>query len=156
MQKARMRCSGFPDRTYTASEVLCPMTTTSWKKLLAEPGDNGHIVQLYQDDDFYGEAISHFAAEGLARGESIILVATKPHWENISGRMRGKGLDVEGLFRQGQLTLLDADTTLSKFMRGNEPDGDIFKPLAKQTIERARAGGKYPRVRWWGEMVNVL
>jgi hypothetical protein len=129
---------------------------TSWRKLLADPGEDGHIVQLYQDDDFYGEAISHFAAEGLVRGESIILVATRPHWENISRRLHGKGFDTAALFRQGQLTLLDADATLPKFMDGNTPDGAIFKPLAKQTIERARAGGKYPRVRWWGEMVNVL
>jgi len=113
-------------------------------------------VQLYQDDEFYGEAISHFTAEGLARGESIILVATKPHWQNISGRLHGKGFDTAALFRQGQLTLLDADATLPKFMVGNTPDGKIFKPLAKETIARARAGGKYPRVRWWGEMVNVL
>jgi hypothetical protein len=131
-------------------------TSTSWRKLLAEPGEDGHIVQLYQDDDFYGEAISHFAAEGFVRGESIILVATKPNWQNISGRLRGKGFDVDALFRQGQLTLLDADETLPKFMVGNTPDGTIFKPLAQQTIEKARAGGRYPRVRWWGEMVNVL
>jgi hypothetical protein len=130
--------------------------STSWRKLLAEPGENGHIVQLYQDDDFYGEAISHFAAEGLVRGESIILVATKPHWKNISGRLRAKGFDVDVLFRLGQLTLLDADETLPKFMAGNLPDGGIFKLLARQTIARARADGKYPRVRWWGEMVNVL
>ena len=110
------------------------LPTAAWRKLLAEPGENGHIVQLYQDDDFYGEAISHFAAEGLARGESIILVATKPHWKNISRRLLGKGFDVDGLFRQGQLTLLDADDTLPKFMAGNLPDGGIFKPLAKQTI----------------------
>jgi len=129
---------------------------TSWRKLLADPGEDGHIVQLYQDDDFYGEAISHFTAEGLVRGESIILVATGPHWKNISGRLHAKGFDTAALFRQGQLTLLDADATLPKFMAGNTPDGAIFKPLAKQTIERARAGGKYPRVRWWGEMVNVL
>lgn len=129
---------------------------SSWRKLLAEPGDNGHIVQLYQDDDFYGEAVSHFAAEGLVRGESVILVATKPHWENISRRLRGKGFNLESLFGDGQLTLLDADDTLPKFMAGNDPDGRIFKPLAKQTIAKARAGGKYPRVRWWGEMVNVL
>ena len=133
-----------------------PSIPASWRKLLAEPGDDGHIVQLYQDDDFYGEAISHFAAEGLVRGESIILVATKPHWENISRRLRVKGLDLEALFREGQLTLLDADDTLPKFMVGNDPDGSIFKPLAKQTIARAHAGGKFPRVRWWGEMVNVL
>jgi MEDS: MEthanogen/methylotroph, DcmR Sensory domain len=128
----------------------------SWKELLAEPGEDGHIVQLYQDDDFYGEAISHFAAEGLVRGESIILVATAPHWQNVSRRLHRKGFDTAALFRQGQLTLLDAETTLPKFMAGNMPDGAIFKPLAKETIARARAGGKYPRVRWWGEMVNVL
>jgi hypothetical protein len=132
------------------------LPATSWRKLLAEPGENGHIVQLYQDDDFYGEAISHFTAEGLARGESIILVATRPHWKNISGRLLGKGFDVDGLFRQGQLTLLDADDTLPKFMAGNLPDGRIFKPLAKQTIAKARADGKFRRVRWWGEMVNCL
>jgi hypothetical protein len=129
---------------------------TSWRKLLAEPGDDGHIVQLYQDEDFYGEAVSHFAAEGLVRGESIILVATQPNWKNISARLRAKGLDLEELFRQGQLTLLDAQATLPKFMAGNLPDGGVFKPLAKQTIAKARAGGKFPRVRWWGEMVNVL
>jgi hypothetical protein len=129
---------------------------TSWRKLLADPGEDGHIVQLYQDGDFYGEAISHFAGEGLVRGESIILVATKPHWENISARLRGKGFDLDALFRDGQLTLLDADSTLPKFMAGNLPDGEIFKPLARQTIAKARAGGKFPRVRWWGEMVNVL
>ncbi|HYD55739.1 MAG TPA: MEDS domain-containing protein [Burkholderiales bacterium] len=131
-------------------------TNTSWRRLLSDPGEDGHVVQLYQDDDFYGEAISHFAAEGLVRGESIILVATKPHWQNISGRLRGKDFDVDALFRQGQLTLLDADDTLPLFMADSMPDGRIFKPLASQTIDKARAGGKYPRVRWWGEMVNVL
>jgi hypothetical protein len=131
-------------------------SATSWRKLLAEPGENGHIVQLYQDDEFYGEAISHFTAEGLARGEAIILVATEPHWKNISARLRGKGFNLEELFGHGQLTLLDADATLPKFMVGRQPQSGIFKPLAKQTIDKARAGGKYPRVRWWGEMVNVL
>jgi hypothetical protein len=129
---------------------------TSWRELLADPGETGHIVQLYQDEDFYGEAISHFAAEGIARGESIILVATKPHWEKISRRLDGRGLDTRRLFREGQLTLLDADDTLLKFMAGDAPDGSIFKPLARQTIAKARAGGKFRHVRWWGEMVNVL
>jgi hypothetical protein len=132
------------------------MNSDSWKGLLAEPGPDGHIVQLYQDEEFYGEAISHFAAEGLVRGESIILVATKPNWKNISACLSAKGYQPDELFARGQLTLLDADETLPKFMRGNEPEGSIFKPLAKETIEKARQGGKFPRVRWWGEMVNVL
>ncbi|HEY2595586.1 MAG TPA: MEDS domain-containing protein, partial [Chloroflexota bacterium] len=130
--------------------------SADWKHLLADPGPDGHIVQLYQDTDFYGEAISHFAAEGLLRGESIILVATDDNWRNISGRLKSKGFDLPQLFDQGQLTLLDANDTLPKFMSGGMPDGSIFKPLARETIQRARRGGKYPAVRWWGEMVNVL
>ncbi len=48
-----------------------------WKDLLANPGPDGHIVQLYQDEEFFGEAVSHFAAEGLAKGEAIIIVANR-------------------------------------------------------------------------------
>jgi hypothetical protein len=135
------------------------MSTASeapWMRLLAEPGENGHIVQLYQDEDFYGEAIAHFTIEGLVRGESIILVPTRPHWNLISRRLLARGCELEEFLRRGQLTVLDADDTLCKFMNGNLPDGSIFKRLAKETIVRARCGGKFPRVRWWGEMVNVL
>jgi hypothetical protein len=138
------------------SSAMMEKVSTSWRELLAEPGGDGHVVQLYQDEDFYAEAISHFAAEGIVRGESIILLATEPHWESISRRLKGKDLDLDELFRRGQLTLLDADETLPKFMAGNEPDGRIFKPLARRMIAKARAAGVYPRVRWWGEMVNVL
>jgi hypothetical protein len=129
---------------------------SSWRQLLANPGPSGHIVQLYQDADFYGEAISHFAAEGLARGESVIIVATGPNWANISGRLASKGFSTDELFRRGQLILLDAEATLPKFLVGEMPDARTFKGLAGATIERARAGGKFPRVRWWGEMVNLL
>lgn len=130
--------------------------SADWKQLLADPGPDGHIVQLYDDSDFYGEAISHFAAEGLVRGESIILVATDENWRNISGRLKSKGFDVAELFGAGQLTVLDANETLPKFMRNGSPDGDIFKPLARETIRKAKRGGRFPAVRWWGEMVNVL
>ena len=128
----------------------------TWRHLLAEPGPDGHIVQLYQDPAFYGEAISHFAAEGFARRESIILVATAPNWENISTRLSAKGFDIDALKREGQLTVLDADRTLPRFLKHNMPEAETFKGLARATIRKARQGGKYPRVRWWGEMVNVL
>ncbi|HEX7158778.1 MAG TPA: MEDS domain-containing protein [Edaphobacter sp.] len=128
----------------------------AWKELLSNPGPNGHIVQLYQDADFYGEAISHFTAEGLARGESVIIVATGPNWANISGRLTSKGFAPAELFRRGQLIVLDAEATLPKVLVADTPDAKTFKGLARATIEQAHAGGRFPRVRWWGEMVNVL
>ena len=130
--------------------------SSSWQDLLADPGPAGHIVQLYQNAEFYSEAISHFAAEGLVRGESIIIVATAPNWENISARLTRKGFDIADLNQRGQLTLINADDTLQQFVQNNMPDAGIFKRLAHATIEKARADGKYSHVRWWGEMVNVL
>jgi hypothetical protein len=32
----------------------------------------------------------------------------------------------------------------------------MFLGLAAEVIARARGGGQYPKVRWWGEMVNLL
>lgn len=127
-----------------------------WKSLLANPGPAGHVVQLYQDDGFFGEAVSHFAIAGLLKQESIIIVATKPHWTNISGRLSSKGFDFDELRRRGQMILLDADETLPRFLDNNMPDARTFKGIAHATIDKARCGGRYPHVRWWGEMVNVL
>jgi len=56
----------------------------------------------------------------------------------------------------GQLTVVDADELLPSFMRGAMPDAPVFLGLATEVITRARGAGRYPQVRWWGEMVNVL
>jgi len=130
--------------------------TPRWKQWLAEPAPDGHLVQLYTDEEFFGDAVAHFAAEGLVRNESVVLVATPPHWENISGRLNARGLDPRAFAERGQLTLFDAEETLPKFMVDGLPDVPTFKRIARSTIEKARAGGRYPRVRWWGELVNVL
>ena len=127
-----------------------------WRELLANPGPEGHLAQLYRDAEFYGEAISHFAAEGLVRDESVVIVATGPNWSHIRGRLLSKGFNPAELSRRGQLVFLDAEATLARFLVGEMPDAEQFKALAKATIEQARADGKFPRVRWWGEMVNLL
>jgi hypothetical protein len=163
----RNRCTG--DVVLTAPNValdtasdqeigrnILSASSASWRELLANPGPAGHIVQLYNDADFYGEAISHFAAEGFLRGESLIIVPTQPNWANISARLKSKGADPTEHIGRGQLTVLDADATLPRFLVDGMPDGRTFKDLAAATIERALGGGKFSRVRWWGEMVNVL
>ena len=135
---------------------MSEQSTSAWQSLLANLGPTEHAVQIYQDDNFFSHAVSHFTIHGLLKNESIIIVATKPHWQNIAGRLQEKGFDVEELRRVGQLTLLDADETLPKFLVRDMPDGKTFKGIARHTIEKARANGRYANVRWWGEMVNVL
>ena len=86
----------------------------------------------------------------------MILVPTLSHWNAFRPRLEAEGVDVEAARERGQLTVVDADEFLPHFMRDGMPDSPVFLGLAADVIGQARAGGRYPRVRWWGEMVNVL
>ena len=127
-----------------------------WSRVLADATAPDHIVQLYQDQDFLSRAVCRFGAAALANGEGFILAATRTHWKAWRPRLEAEGVDVEAATGRGQMTVFDAEELLSRFMRDGMPDPTIFLPLAAEVVGQARAEGRYPRVRWWGEMVNVL
>lgn len=127
-----------------------------WHRLLADAAPRDHIVQLYQDQRFLNAAVCRFAAAALANGEAVILVPTLDHWNAFRPRLEAQGVDVDTVQGRGQLTVVDADELLPTFMRDAMPDAPVFLGLAADVIARARTGGGYPKVRWWGEMVNVL
>jgi hypothetical protein len=127
-----------------------------WDRLLTDAAPCDHVVQLYQDEDFLSRAVCRFAGGALANGEGIILVPTLTHWNAIRPRLEAEGVDVKAARERGQLTVVDADECLPRFMRNSMPDSSIFLGLAADVIGQARAGVRYEKVRWWGEMVNVL
>jgi len=127
-----------------------------WCDLLAEATAPDHIVQLYQDEKFLSRAVCRFAVSALAHGEGVILVPTAPHWNALRPRLEAEGVDTDAAQKSGQLTVVDADHLLPAFMRGSMPDVPLFLGLAAETISKARGGDRFTKVRWWGEMVNVL
>jgi hypothetical protein len=128
----------------------------SWDRLLAGATPRDHIVQLYQDESFLSRAVCRFAAAALANGEGVILVPTRSHWDAFRPRLEAEGVDVDAAQKCGQLTIVDANQLLPQFLRDAMPDAPLFLGLAAEVITKAREGGRYPKVRWWGEMVNVL
>ena len=127
-----------------------------WDGLLGSAGPRDHIVQLYQDQQFLNRAVCRFAAGAIANGEGVILVPTAAHWEAFRPRLEAEGVDVKAAQGEGQLTIVDADELLPQFMSDAMPDAPVFLGLAANVIASARGEGRYPKVRWWGEMVNVL
>ena len=127
-----------------------------WEQVVADAAPRDHIVQLYQDQDFLNRAVCRFAGASIANGECIILSPTAVHWKAIRPRLEAEGVDVQAALKRGQLTVVDANETLPRFMRGAMPDSPVFFGVGGDLIGRARAGGRYERVRWWGEMVDVL
>jgi hypothetical protein len=127
-----------------------------WCDLLANAAAPDHIVQLYQDEKFLSRAVCRFAISALAHGEGVILVPTSEHWNALRPRLEAEGVDTEAAKAGGQLTVVDADQLLPEFMRGSMPSAPLFMGLAAETIAKARGGDRFTKVRWWGEMVNVL
>jgi hypothetical protein len=150
-KQAELGPSGLDEATYGAAGGGEP-----WAGLLAAAAPRDHIVQLYQDQDFLNRAVCRFAAAAITNGEGVILVPTIAHWDAFRPRLEAEGIDVRAAEGRGQLTVVDADDLLPTFMRDAMPDAPIFLGLAADIVARARNGGQYPKVRWWGEMVNVL
>ena len=127
-----------------------------WSGLLAGAAPRDHIVQLYQDQQFLNRAVCRFAAAAIGNGEGVILVPTIAHWDAFRPRLESEGVDVRAAQKRGQLTIVDADDLLPTFLRDGMPDSPMFLGLAANVISQARGEGRYPKVRWWGEMVNIL
>lgn len=150
-KSAPLTASRLPDLQPRISDDREP-----WRDLLADAAPRDHIVQLYQDDLFLNRAVCRFAAAALAHGEGLILVPTAAHWESFRPRLEAEGVNIKEVQARGQLTVVDCDELLPRFMREGMPDAPVFLGLAGEAIATARVDSRYPKVRWWGEMVNVL
>ena len=97
-----------------------------WERVVADAAPCDHIVQLYQDQDFLNCAVCRFVGAGLANGEGIILVSTLTHWNTFCPRLEAEGVDVRAARERGQLSVVDADELLPRFMRDAMPDPQVF------------------------------
>jgi hypothetical protein len=125
-----------------------------WKTALEDSTDGSHIAQLYQHDLFLCQSVGIYIKTGLRRGEAVVLVSTPNHTALFCQDLRTDGFDVEALEKSGQLMILDAETVLSSFSIDGNPDRDRFMRILGDVLEKA--GENYPRVRAFGEMVNLL
>ena len=98
-----------------------------WCGLLSNAAPRDHIVQLYQDEEFLSRAVCRFAVSAINHGEGVILVPTSAHWNALLPRLEAEGVDVSS-----------------------------FSALRGRRSHMARGGDRFTRVRWWGELVNVL
>jgi hypothetical protein len=114
-----------------------------------------HLIQAYTDDALLARVVSGYVAEGLARGESAVVVAVPPHERLVTERLGVAGVDVAGAVAAGQLLLLDAEGALSRFLVGGRPDRTTFRTVVAAALDHVRTAG-YSTVRVYGEMVDLL
>src|SRR5258705_10426485 len=110
-------------------EKLDEVDHEPWLQVVSDAAPCDHIVQLYQDQDFLNRAVCRFAGAALANGEGVILVPTAEHWNAFRPRLEAEGGDVKAAQDRGQLTVVDADELLPRFMRHTMPEGALVLGL---------------------------
>ena len=125
------------------------------ESILNAPTHGQHIAHLYTERDVLVRAVGEFAGAGLRQGEAALLVVTAAHRQPIVRQLEDRGFAPEDLEHRGQLIILDATSTLARLLVGGLPDCERFQIVIGGAVEATRAAG-YPRLRAFGEMVNVL
>lgn len=132
------------------------MRHASWQELLASPAPASHIVQLYDEDDFFGSAVAHFAAEGLRRAEAVVLTGTEEHLHAVRRELVARDVDYDAAVRRAQLWSYDVRAAAEAMIADGVPDPARFAAFARDALAKARAGGRFGGLRWWGETTNFL
>lgn len=119
-----------------------------------EPPAPEHTAHFYDSEEQFLRNLTDFVLEGLAVGESAIVIATPEHESALRLRLAEAGIDVDFAIENDRYIPLDAEETLAKFMVNGWPDGQRFANLVGQVIKRATAGHRQTRA--FGEMVTLL
>jgi hypothetical protein len=127
-----------------------------WNDRLAEPLVKEHLVHLYVDDRVLVEGVALYAGRGLGKGEAVVLVATADHLEAIERSLAAAGLEPSDLKAWGQLVCIEAAPLLTRFLDQGGIDAGRFQSILSDIIGSVRRGGRFNRIRVYGEMVNLL
>jgi hypothetical protein len=128
-----------------------------WRELLAAAEAGEHVVQLYgEDDQLLARNVSRYLAEGLSRGDGLVVIATESHAADIKRHLGELRADVHGIFPERQIIFLDARATLDEFTVEGELDEALFRGVIGGLVREARGRSRSGRVRAFGEMVALL
>ena len=137
-----------------ASPTTPISVNSSWKETLAAPRSGSHILQIYDNQDFLAAAVAHFAAEGLRRGEAVILTGTKEHRHRIRAELHARGVDAAAAAHRRQLAFADVHQALGAASIGGRVDPEQLQQVALHTLHAVNP--EAPGVRWWGEHSSTL
>ena len=129
---------------------------TSCAHLLDNGEPEAHFVQLYGSDDrLLTRNVARFMAEGLRRGDGLVVIASPEHSGSIARQLRvERGYSRAVL--EGRLIFLDAQTTLERLMLNGEPSVELFNGVIGEALSQVQTRAGHPGLRAYGEMVGVL
>ena len=132
------------------------MSQTINASMLVGPARRNHLVQFYEDDGFLTDTVARFVGAGIGAGENIIIIARDANLTRFRSRLTADAIDLHRVMRSHQLTMLDAEETLERFMDGEMPDVARFLDVIGGALFDCKRRRPRRFLRAYGEMVDVL
>jgi KaiC/GvpD/RAD55 family RecA-like ATPase len=111
-------------------------------------------VNFYDHDTDIVAEVARFVADGLTRGQRVVIIATADHRDALDEVLLNYGVDAVQTRVTGRYLTFDARETLARFMVNGSPDERRFLSAVGALIDAAAADGC--AVRAFGEMVALL
>ena len=117
-----------------------------------------HSVHFYESHDALIGRLSGIVHSGLLIGNSVLLVCTAEHREQLLQSMERLEVNVRDPARQGRFSIYDASQMLAMFMVDGQPDAGLFVASVGRVLAEGKkaARSKDGGLTVFGEMVAVL
>ena len=121
-----------------------------WRQI--SPPD--HVVQIYENEKQLLDSLVAFAVCGFNDDESVVVIGTSNHIEELDNKLRGAGYDLFNLRLTNQYITVDATQTLYEFTINGMPDPILLQLVVSNLMKRTKRRGQ--KVRIFGELVAIL
>ena len=128
----------------------------SSQKILKDPLEEFHIVQIYKDEDHLANTVGLYLSSALFRNDAILMIATNDHWKLFREKLHSAYPPIDLSEHENRIRFLDAAETLRKIMRNGKPDWGLFNTLFSGIIQDLRSTDPSMKIMAYGEMVNLL
>ena len=112
-----------------------------------------HVLQIYESDDVFLDALAGFVGAGINSGESCIVIATDVHLAALELKLTNLGVQIRDLLDEKRYLPVNADAVLARFMLNGWPHEQLFYETVTDLISQCNPKR---RVRAFGEMVAML
>jgi hypothetical protein len=114
-----------------------------------------HRVHFYEPTLFPSKHIAEFIHKGIVQHESIVLVASEDHTDQIEKEIESLGIPVRGLRPAGLWSVVSTDILLRALQSGISIKR-LIENAINPTFQMAREKSTTGRIRVYGELADAV
>jgi hypothetical protein len=133
------------------------MDNRSWTCLASELNRQTHVAQFFGlDHESLVVNVGRYLAEGVQRGDALILITTPEHRDAFARQLAKSGGDGPLAVADDRVLFLDSASTKTKIVANGELDLASVRKVVDQAVAVAREHASGDGVRVYGDLVGYL